>query len=72
MTSPSNRLLRLSEVAKLLGVSTSTLYKWVKLGQFPRPIMLGPMNPKQRQTKRWVLSEVEQWVNERAREDDYE
>jgi predicted DNA-binding transcriptional regulator AlpA len=30
------------------------------------------MNPKQRQTKRWVLSEVEQWVNERAREDDYE
>ena len=72
MTSPSNRLLRVSEVAKLLGVSTSTLYKWVKQGQFPRPIMLGPMKPKQRQTKRWVLSEVEEWVNERAREDDYE
>ena len=32
MTSPSNRLLRVSEVAELLGVSTSAIYKWTKAG----------------------------------------
>lgn len=34
-------LLRLSDVLRLIPVSRSTLYQWVKDGVFPKPIKLG-------------------------------
>ena len=55
MTSPSNRLLRVSEVAELLGVSTSAIYKWTKAGDFPQPLVLGDESNK-RTASRWVLT----------------
>jgi predicted DNA-binding transcriptional regulator AlpA len=72
MTSHSNRLLRVGEVADLLGVSRSYIYK---LGQtsedFPKPIILG-VEDNRRSASRWVLSEVEDWVNSRPRGKDYD
>lgn len=35
------KLLRREELAKLLGVSLSTINRWVKAGKFPKPIKLG-------------------------------
>jgi len=67
MTSHSNRLLRVGEVAELLGVSKSYVYKLAHNStSFPKPIVLGP-DDNRRSSSRWVLSEVEDWVNTRPR-----
>jgi prophage regulatory protein len=39
---PDRRLLRLSEILKVIPVSRSTWYKGVAEGRFPRPVSLGP------------------------------
>ena len=72
MTSHSNRLLRVGEVADLLGVSKSYVYKLAhKSTSFPQPIVLGDETNK-RSSSRWVLAEIEDWVNSRPRGKDYD
>jgi predicted DNA-binding transcriptional regulator AlpA len=72
MTSHSNRLLRVGEVADLLGVSRSYVYKLSQNSDsFPKPIVLGPEDNK-RSSSRWVLSEIEDWVNTRPRGKEYD
>jgi len=67
MTSHSNKLMRVSEVADLLGVSKSYVYKLAQTDPtFPLPIVLGSEHSK-RSSSRWVLSEIEEWVNSRPR-----
>ena len=67
MTSHSNRLLRVGEVAQMLGVSKSYIYKLVaQKTVFPQPIVLGDEHSK-RSSSRWVLTEIEDWVNSRPR-----
>ena len=36
-----NEFLTASEIALELGITEATLYRWVKLGLFPRPMRLG-------------------------------
>jgi predicted DNA-binding transcriptional regulator AlpA len=72
MTSHSNRLLRVGEVAALLGVSKSYVYKLAQNStSFPKPIVLGDETNK-RSSSRWVLSEIEDWVNSRPRGKDHD
>ncbi len=72
MTSHSNRLLRVGEVADLLGVSRSYVYKLAQTtDNFPKPIVLGDETNK-RSSSRWGLSEVEDWVNSRPRGIEYD
>jgi len=72
VTSHSNKLMRVSEVADLLGVSKSYVYKLAQTDtDFPLPIVLGNENSK-RSSSRWVLSEIEDWVNARPRGKDYD
>lgn len=72
MTFPSNRLLRVAEVAELLGVSRSYVYKLSQLSEdFPKPVVLGDETNK-RSSSRWVLSEIEDWVNNRPRGKDHD
>jgi predicted DNA-binding transcriptional regulator AlpA len=72
MTSHSNKLMRVSEVAELLGVSTSYVYKLAQTDEmFPLPIVLGSEHSK-RSASRWVLAEIEEWVNSRPRGKDYD
>ena len=72
MTSHSNRLLRVGEGADLLGVSRSYVYKLSQNSDsFPKPIVLGPEDNK-RSSSRWVLSEIEDWVNTRPRGKEYD
>lgn len=58
-TKPRTRLLRVSEVAARTGLSRSTIYDWSADGRFPRPVRLSA------RAKRWVESEVEEWLDER-------
>ena len=43
-----------------LPVSHATIWRWVKLGEFPKPLQLGP------QTTAWRLEDVERWEAERG------
>lgn len=35
-------ILNYPQTADLIGVSVSTLYRWVESGDFPQPVRLGP------------------------------
>lgn len=61
MLSPSDKLLRISEVSERLGVSKAAIYKWVKDNRFPKPIILGESS------SRWFEKEIDQWLKERPR-----
>lgn len=56
-----NRMLRLNEVLKITGLCKSTLYRYISLGQFPRPVKL---NPKMglRGAVGWPESVIEDWL----------
>ncbi|WP_399681615.1 helix-turn-helix transcriptional regulator [Xenophilus sp.] len=56
------RLLRIEEVLRRVGFRTTTLYKLMGEGRFPRPIALG------RRTVVWPESLVDQWIDARVRE----
>lgn len=43
-----------------LPVSHATVWRWVKLGEFPKPVHLGP------QTTAWRLEDIERWEAEHA------
>ena len=47
-----DRLIKITEVAELLDLSTRTIRSWIKQGKFPRPLVLS------RNVNRWRLSEV--------------
>jgi excisionase family DNA binding protein len=51
-------LIRAEEVARLVGVSTRTLWRLVNAGEFPRPIHVG-------RNTRWRAADVEGWVSRR-------
>ena len=51
--------LRLRDVLKLIGVSKSTLYDWIKKELFPSPRQLGP------RCVGWSAEEVQRWIDER-------
>ena len=48
-------LVRLPDVCTLVGVRRPTIYKYVKLGTFPKPIKIGSASL-------WSLEEVENWI----------
>ena len=65
MTSPSKQMLRVSEIADWLNVSKTTIYKWVKDGNFPEPIILGEGDRSA--ASRWLKEEVDLWLQSRTR-----
>ena len=72
MTSHSNRLLRVGEVADLLGVSRSYVYKLAQMTEdFPKPIVLGS-DDNRRSASPWVWAELEDLVNRRTRGKEHE
>jgi prophage regulatory protein len=61
------KLMRIAEVTDWLNVSKSTIYKWVKEGTFPKPIILGEESGSKNNTSRWVETEVVAWLASRPR-----
>ncbi len=59
MPNASARLLRRPEVESLTGLSRSSLYAYMTLGQFPRPVRIG------RQAVAWREADVLSWIDAR-------
>ena len=57
----ANQLLRVAEVAELVGLKRPTIYKRLKAGDFPVPLRISPG------AVRWPLAEVEAWIATRPR-----
>ena len=53
--------MRVPAVLDRLGVSRTTLYRWMEDGHFPKPIRLGP------NTIAWRASDLDQWLDDRAK-----
>ena len=59
-------LLSKAQVLEALGVSYGTLFSWMRNGQFPLALELGP--PNGRTTKiAWKKSEIDDWLANRPR-----
>lgn len=56
---PSRRLIRLHEVLHRTGLSRSTVYRRMELGQFPKPYPLGG------RIVAWAESEIDRWIAEK-------
>ncbi len=48
------------QVANQLGVSRATIWRWVKLGYFPKPVKLSAG------CTRWRIEDVDNWAESRA------
>lgn len=55
----SRRLLRRPEVEARTGLSRSTLYEWMKRGEFPQPVKLGA------RLVAWRESDINAWLESR-------
>ncbi len=54
---PNGRLaLSATEVARMLGIARSQIFKLVAAGRFPKPTRLGRINP------RWLVSDIERYL----------
>jgi len=47
------------EIEKLLKISRTTIYRWLKEGQFPTPVRFGA------NMVRWKVTDIEVWMKER-------
>ena len=51
-----NPLIKRQELEKALTVSSATIYRWIKEGNFPKPVRLGA------NMVRWKASDIEEWM----------
>ena len=56
---------RRTSLEEMLGISRSTIYRMMKVGEFPRPTKLG------RRAVGWREDEIEQWLRGKANSTDY-
>ena len=61
MAEPPVRILRARAVAELTGLARPTIYAYMKRGDFPQSVRLGPG------TVGWRQSDVDAWIEERPR-----
>lgn len=54
----STKLIRLSELAKLIGLSKSTIWRLIRAGRFPRAKRIAPNSVA------WLESDVSDWVRD--------
>jgi prophage regulatory protein len=58
----SARILRLKQVAQIVGIGRSSIYRKVQEGTFPSPIKLGSAR-----ASGWISGEVYGWIDEQIR-----
>lgn len=56
-----SQLIKLPDVIKLTGLSSSSVYRLASNGEFPKPIKLTAGG----RSSAWVIEEVNQWVDKR-------
>ena len=55
------RLIRLKEVQHRVGLSRSTIYRFMAEGTFPKPVHLG------QRSVGWIEHEIDDWLRSRSR-----
>ena len=60
-TAPIQRLIRLREVQHRVGLSRSSIYRFMAEGTFPKPVHLGARSVA------WVEHEIDAWLQSRSR-----
>jgi excisionase family DNA binding protein len=60
---PTRKYIRPQELAIMLAVHRTTLWRWVRDGHLPRPVRLGP------NTVAWDSVEIDAWLAARAVEE---
>ena len=56
----TDRILRPRDVCRVIGLSRTTLWRWQRAGDFPRPVRLG------RNSIGWRASTVQEWIDARS------
>lgn len=59
----NTRLIRLPEVRHRVGLHRATIYRLIKKGEFPAPVILGV------NSRAWPEHVVEEWIKGRIRAD---
>ena len=59
-TTTSIKYLTIKQVCEALNVSPSTIWRWLKQGDFPKPVHLGP------KAVRWKESDILAWDREKT------
>lgn len=54
---PEDRVLRLREVTRIVGLSSATIYRRIRGGHFPRPLRLGGGA-----AVGWLWSDLQRWL----------
>lgn len=52
--------LRAPDVARQLGISVPTVWRWARLGVLPKPVRLGPG------VTAWAVGDIDAWLAEKA------
>ena len=55
-----NQIIKLPAVIKLSALSSATIYRLIKIGEFPKQIKLSE------RSSGWLLNEVEQWLDDKV------
>jgi prophage regulatory protein len=58
--SKRDRIIRKSDLLKIVGVSHPTIWRWEQNGEFPKRIPLG------KNSTGWLESEVDDWLKKKA------
>lgn len=56
----NERIIRMPEVMRMVGLSSATIYRRIKAGEFPGPVKLG------KHASGWLLSAVQGWIQKQA------
>ena len=51
-----DRILRIAEVRRIVGICTASIYSYMKKGEFPNQIKIGP------RMVGWLESEIQEWI----------
>ncbi|WP_051867661.1 helix-turn-helix transcriptional regulator [Vibrio sp. ER1A] len=58
LTQPDLKLIRINDLAQMIGYHTSSINHMVSEGRFPQRIKIGP------RASGWLLPEVKSWINQ--------
>lgn len=59
MIKVEKKLYRSRELKQLLGLPLSTIYDWMKRGEFPKPIKIG------KRAVAWKKEDIDRWLKEK-------
>jgi prophage regulatory protein len=62
INSEEERIVRLEEIQKIIGLGRCTIKEMVKSGKFPKPFHIG------KRSIGWKLSSINKWIDEKSKE----